>query len=41
MKSLKIWIEQCEAAQAVEDEFGTAKTLDCLIGEKFLETKVA
>jgi len=36
MKSLKIWIEQCEAARAIEDEFGTAKALDYLIGEKFI-----
>jgi len=36
MKSLKIWIEQCEAARAIEDEFGTAKALDYLIREKFL-----
>ena len=32
----KIWIEQCEAARTVEDEFGTDKALDYLIGEKFL-----
>ena len=36
MKSLKIWIEQCEAARAIEDEFGTAKAIEYLIGEKLL-----
>jgi hypothetical protein len=32
----KIWIEQCEAAQGIEDEFGTQQALDYLVGEKFL-----
>jgi hypothetical protein len=32
----KIWIEQCETARGIEDEFGTQKALDYLIGEKFL-----
>jgi hypothetical protein len=32
----KIWIEQCEAARGIEDEFGTDKALDYLIDEKFL-----
>ena len=32
----KVWIEQCEAARGIEDEFGTQKALDYLIGEKFL-----
>ena len=32
----KIWIEQCEAAQGIEDEFGTQKALEYLVGEKFL-----
>jgi hypothetical protein len=32
----KIWIEQCQAARCVEDEFGTPKALDYLIGEKFM-----
>jgi len=32
----KIWLEQCEAAQGIEDEFGTQKALDYLVGEKFL-----
>ena len=33
----KIWIEQCEAAKGIEDEFGTQKALDYLVGEKFLD----
>ena len=32
----KIWIEQCEAARGIEDDFGTQKALDYLVGEKFL-----
>ncbi len=32
----KIWVEQCEAAQGIEDEFGTQKALEYLVGEKFL-----
>ena len=32
----KIWIDQCEAAENIEDEFGTQKALDYLVGEKFL-----
>lgn len=32
----KIWIEQCEAAENIEDEFGTQQALDYLVGEKFL-----
>ena len=32
----KIWIEQCEAARGIEDEFGTQKALEYLVGEKFL-----
>ena len=32
----KIWIEQCEAARTIEDEFGTDRALAYLIGEKFL-----
>jgi hypothetical protein len=33
----RIWIEQCEAAQGIEDEFGTQKALEYLVGEKFLD----
>src|SRR6516225_9491077 len=36
MKPCKIWIEQCEAARNIEDNFGTDKALDYLIREKFL-----
>src|SRR6478736_6005751 len=36
MDRSKIWIEQCEAARTVEDEFGTDKALGYLVGEKFL-----
>jgi hypothetical protein len=36
MEPGKIWIEQCEAAQGIEDEFGVQKALDYLVGEKFL-----
>ena len=32
----KIWIEQCDAATGIEDEFGTQKALAYLIGEKFI-----
>jgi hypothetical protein len=36
MKPRSIWIEQCEAARGIENEFGTQKALAYLIGEKFL-----
>jgi hypothetical protein len=36
MDVCKIWIEQCEAARAIEDEFGRHNALDYLVGEKFL-----
>lgn len=36
MEPCKIWIEQCEAARGIEDEFGTDKALSYLVGEKFL-----
>ena len=32
----KIWIEQFEAAENVEDDFGTQNALDYLVGDKFL-----
>jgi hypothetical protein len=32
----KIWIEQCEAARGIEDEFGVVPAIKYLIGEKFL-----
>jgi hypothetical protein len=36
MNLCKIWMEQCEAARGIEDEFGTQKALAYLVGEKFL-----
>jgi hypothetical protein len=36
MQPHKIWIEQCEAAEGIEDQFGTQKALKYLVGEKFL-----
>jgi hypothetical protein len=36
MRPSEIWIEQCEAARRIEDEFGTNKALGYLVGEKFL-----
>jgi hypothetical protein len=36
MQPWKIWIEQCEAARGIEDEFGAQKALDYLVGEKFV-----
>lgn len=35
-KPHKFWIDQCEAAEGIEDEFGTQKALEYLVGEKFL-----
>ena len=32
----KIWIEQCEAALGIEDQFGTQKSLEYIVGDKFL-----
>ena len=32
----KIWAEQCEAAEGIEDDFGTQQALEYLVGEKFL-----
>ena len=36
MQMHKIWIEQCEAARGIEDEFGTLTALKYLVGEKFM-----
>ena len=36
MDPCKIWVEQCEAARRIEDEFGTDRALAYLVGEKFL-----
>jgi len=32
----KIWIEQCDAARGIEDEFGTDKALKYLVEQKFI-----
>src|SRR5208337_503923 len=32
-----IWIEQCDAARGIEDEFGTDKALKYLVEEKFID----
>ncbi len=31
-----IWIEQCEAARGLRDDWGTQKALGYLVGEKLL-----
>jgi len=36
MEQHKSWIEQSEAAEGIEDEYGTQKALEYLVGEKFL-----
>jgi hypothetical protein len=36
MNFSKIWIEQCEASRAIEEEYGTQQALEYLVGEKFL-----
>src|SRR3954451_18391617 len=36
MEPCKVWIEQCEAARRIEDEFGVQDALAYLVGEKFL-----
>ena len=36
MKPHRIWIEQCEVARRLEDEFGVPSGMDYLVGEKFL-----
>ena len=36
MKTSEFWIEQCEAAEGIEDEFGTQKALEYLVSQKFL-----
>lgn len=36
MNPAEIWMEHCEAARSIEDEFGTQKALAYLVGEKFL-----
>ncbi len=36
MTRRKIWQEQCEAAEHIEDDFGIPKALEYLVGETFL-----
>ena len=36
MEFHKLWIEQCQAAQGIREQFGLKKALGYLIGEKFL-----
>jgi hypothetical protein len=36
MKPGDVWIEPCEAARRIEDEFGTDKARGVLVGETFL-----
>ncbi len=36
MEQNEVWVEQCEAARGIEDEFGTQRALDYLVGEKFI-----
>jgi hypothetical protein len=36
MEQCKVWVEQCEAARRIEDEFGVRDALAYLVGEKFL-----
>ncbi len=36
MNPCKVWIEQCEAARRIEDDFGTQNAFAYLVGEKFL-----
>jgi hypothetical protein len=36
MRFCEIWKEQCDAVRQIEDDFGTQKALEYLIGEKFL-----
>src|SRR3954452_9540753 len=36
MEFCKIWVEKCDAARMIADQFGTDKALRYLISEKFL-----
>ena len=36
MDARNIWVEQCQAARGIEDEFGVPKALAYLVGEKFI-----
>jgi hypothetical protein len=35
-ESSNVWIEQCEAARGIRDDWGTRKALGYLVGEKLL-----
>ena len=37
MEPYEVWVEQCEAARRIEDDFGTDKALRYLVAEKFLD----
>ena len=37
MEPCKLWVEVCDAARMIEDEFGTDKALRYLVAEKFLD----
>ena len=36
MRLSNLWIEQCQAARGIEDEFGVPHALAYLVGEKFI-----
>lgn len=36
MSDGSLWIQQCQAARGIEDEFGVPKALEYLVGEKFI-----
>ena len=36
MSRNKVWVEQCDAARRIEDEFGVQRALEYLVGEKFI-----
>jgi len=36
MDPRNLWIEQCQGARGIEDEFGVPKALEYLVGEKFI-----
>lgn len=36
MNPCRVWLEQCDAAREIEDDFGTDRALAYLIGEKFI-----
>jgi len=36
MDPRNIWVEQCQAARGIENEFGVPQALEYLVGEKFI-----